>query len=76
MQAAKVKGRNARAKFTMNKLRLDAKAAFSPSNFAASAKLERQANAVEAQMQATPRASFRLKMAGTVIRGVQVCSAS
>jgi hypothetical protein len=80
MQVTRTKGVHARARLQMNQLRQEAKAVFSPSNFAQSAKLERKANAIEKSLkQDNPSADYLFALASTMVRAIQVpllCSAT
>ena len=72
LQAARRRSREAGARVEAGQLRRQAKAIFSPATFAASAKLERKANAIDKALQRSAGGSPRLKAAGRACKAVQV----
>jgi diaminopimelate decarboxylase len=73
MQELRLKGLAARQKARVHKLNQQAKATFSPSTFAQSAKLTRQANQLEMAMPKAGLMDRRLAYASKAGRAVQVC---
>jgi hypothetical protein len=72
MQKTRLKSRQAQLKLEMIRLRQQAKAVFSPATFAKSAKLERQANAIEKSLKEVGFPDRRVAAAGTAAKVGQV----